>query len=149
MSARDNSFTRFEELFDRMRRQFDEAADTWEQGGLTGMRSGSAMAVDVVDRPENLVVVADMPGFDREDIQVRLTGTALSIEGDHESEHESSEENYLVQERTHKSVRRTISLPDTIERDGVSARFTNGTLEITLPKIEPTEAGRSTEISVG
>jgi HSP20 family protein len=148
MSARDNPFARFEELFDRMRRQFDEAAETWDREGLTGLRSGSAMAIDVVDRPEELVVVADMPGFERDDIQVRVTDDALSIEGDHESEYESDEANYLVQERTHRSVRRSIPLPDAIEEDDITARFSNGTLEITLPKVEPTEAGRSVEISV-
>lgn len=115
--------------------------ETWE----------SRMDVDVAEYDDEIVVMADLPGYDRENIDVTIDEGTLTIraEREHESEHgtgpadDSDEEGreierraeraYLRRERRHESVSRRIDLPRAVREEDAAARYSNGVLTVTLP----------------
>ncbi len=144
-----NPFKEIEQLFNRMSRQFEETSREIDSSEPFGLTLGSrTMAVDVVEDDESIVVTADIPGFDREDIDIRVTDHTLRIDAEHEETvDESEDERYLRRERRHRSMSRSIQLPSEVDTGNVEARIKNGVLSITLPKTEPEDA-REVEIEV-
>lgn len=144
-----NPFKEIEQLFNRMSRQFEETSREIDSSEPFGLTLGSrTMAVDVVEDDESIVVTADIPGFDREDIEIRVTDHTLRIDAEHEETvDESEDERYLRRERRHRSMSRSIQLPSEVDTGNVEARIKSGVLSITLPKTEPEDA-REVEIEV-
>lgn len=145
MSIRSNPFEEIERLFERMSRQFEEASRKWEDDEsislwLSGFES---MAIDLVEHDEEFVMTVDLPGFERDEVDVRVTDHTLKIDAYHEEsieEEEEEEESYLRRERHHESLHRSIQLPAEIDPEGLDARMKNGVLSVTLPKLEVEEA---------
>ncbi|WP_418284084.1 archaeal heat shock protein Hsp14 [Halorubrum sp. DTA46] len=90
--------------------------------------------VDVAEYDDELVVMADLPGYDRADIDVRTTDGRLTISAEHDTEHEDADRRYLRRERRHESVTRSVDLPASVVEADASATFQNGVLTVTLPK---------------
>lgn len=142
--SRRNPFDDVEEFFDRLNRQFEG------QGGFDqdvfGMGGSNRMSVDLVDRDGELVVTADAPGFEKDEIDVRVSGRTLTIEAERERSTEEEDETYLRSERRSESLRRTVQLPERVDEEAVSATYKNGVLTITLPKHDPDVGGKSIDI---
>lgn len=137
--SRRNPFEELEELFDRMSRQFDA-------GDLPSL-VGESMAVDVADTGEAFEVAADLPGYDREDIDLTITGDELQIEARSSGAiDEEVEGQYLRRERHERSASRTVRIPEPIDEEAAHATYTNGVLRVTLPKAEPGDGGRQIDI---
>lgn len=147
MTMRSNPFEDIERLFERLTRQFDEASRTWETGEPFELlpTSFESMAVDLVEHDDEFVVTVDLPGYERNEVDVRVTGHTLTIDAKHEEATEEEEESYLRRERRRESMHRSLRLPADVDGDGVTARMKNGVLTITLPKVE-VEKARSIEI---
>lgn len=144
MSGRRNPFDDIEELFNRFSQQFENQSGFNQD--VFGMAGADRMSIDLADREDAFVVTADTPGFEKDEINVRVSDDTLSIEADHEQGSEEQEENYLRSERRRESMRRSIRLPEPVEEDAVSATYKNGVLTITLPKRDPETGGRSIQI---
>jgi HSP20 family protein len=148
-----NAFEEMEQMFERMSRQFDEMSRQWDgpMGGTSRMgASKSGMRIDVADYDDRLVVTADVPGFEKEEIDLTLSEGSLTIVAGRESETETEGEEgeFIRRERRSTSLRRTIGLPETIDEDATSASYTNGVLTVTLPKLSfEGEAGRRIDIN--
>lgn len=142
MDTKPNPFSDIEHVFDRLRTQFEEASRSWERGETpTFWPTGAdAMAVDLVDRDDELIATVDLPGFDRDDIEVKATEKSVHITADQREAIDEEEATYLRRERRHRRVQRTIPVPFEIDREQVHATMTNGVLTITLPKTERTDA---------
>ncbi|KPN29066.1 small heat shock protein HSP16.5 [Halolamina pelagica] len=147
MSTRSNPFEEVEQFFERMARQFDESSRTWASDGPLSRSTGESteLAVDIVEHDDEFVVSVDVPGFEKRDIDVRVTDQTLHVEAEHDESIDEEDERYLRQERRHESLRRRIHLPEAVDREHVNARMTNGVLTITIPKAEVREA-RTIEI---
>lgn len=102
--------------------------------------------VDLEDKDDEFVLTAELPGFDEDDIDVRVTDRTLRLEAEHAEETEEEGE-YVKRERHRVSVARSISLPEAVEVDDFSATFNNGVLTVHLPKNEPVTQGKQVEIS--
>jgi HSP20 family protein len=150
MAGRRNPFEEIEEMMNRMSRQFEESMGGSELRQLTGGRGGAA--VDVADHGDELVVTADLPGYETEDIDLTLRGDELRIDAEREQEREESVGGeagggetgdgggrYIRKERRHQSVSRAVTLPDEVDEDEVSAEYRNGVLTVTLPKTHADE----------
>lgn len=137
MSTRHNPFEEIERFFERMSRQFDDPA--W-MGEERDDPWGDEMAIDLVEHDEEFVLTVDLPGFERDDVDVRVTDHTLRIEADHEEATEESAEQYLRHERRRQSMYRSIQLPEEVAKDGVGARMKNGVLTVTVPKIDADDA---------
>lgn len=143
MARRTNPFDDIEELFDRLSQQFENQSFGQQSFGMAG---AGRINVDLADRDDEFVVTADVPGFTKEDISVRVSENTLSIDAEREQTTEEEEETYLRSERRRESMSRSLRLPEPVEEDAVSATYSNGVLTITLPKYDTGSGGRSIEI---
>ena len=95
-------------------------------------------AVDVTETEKGYKVVAELPGMDEKNIEVKITNGMLTIKGEkqEEKEEEKQEEkqDYYLRERSFGSFERTLPVPDGVELDQVDASFKKGVLTVTLPK---------------
>lgn len=127
-----------EEISEQMERLFDEFS---ERMGLPAFRPTSLIGlrmwtppIDMVDKKEEILVRADLPGMEKKDIHVSVTDSMLTIRGERKAEEERKEENYYCCETHYGSFVRTISLPVPVEKDKIKADYKNGILELHLPK---------------
>jgi HSP20 family protein len=94
--------------------------------------------IDVSETETAVIVKAEVPGLDKDDIEVSVCGDALTIRGEKKDERKESKGNYRLLERRYGTFQRTVSLPTGIDAEKVDAEFKNGVLSITLPKTEET-----------
>lgn len=103
-----------------------------EMGG-----SGEMMpAVDMFEEGGNLVVKAELPGITKENISLRIVDNNLILSGEKSTEEKIERSNYLRLERSHGSFSRTLSLPDGLDTEHIKASFTDGVLEVRIPRTE-------------
>lgn len=99
-------------------------------------------AVDIREENDRIVFVADLPGLNREDLDVQLIGDTLVIQGKRESDKEEKKEGYLRRERSFGSFYRSFKLDYPASTDQVKAEYKNGLLTVTIQKAEPTKTQR-------
>ena len=91
--------------------------------------------VNVKDTEQAILVSAEVPGMEEEDLDITLEGDSLVIKGEKKIEHEENEEEgYHYVERCFGSFKRVVPLNVQVDEDSVKASFKNGVLQITLPK---------------
>jgi HSP20 family protein len=105
----------------------------------------SVPAVDLFEEKDEIVVKAELPGIDKDQIEVNVTDHQLTIKGEKKKEEEIKEKDYYRCERSYGSFLRTLELPKDVHADKVKAVFKNGVLEVRLPK---TEEAKAKEIKV-
>jgi HSP20 family protein len=146
--SRRNPFDELEELFDRMQENFESAARTWDPAETDLPTSaGAGMRVDLEDTGEELVLTGDLPGFEADDIDVRVVDGTLRVgaERDEETEEEGGE--YVRRERRRTSVSRSIDLPSAVDEDDITATYNNGVLTVRMPKSDPDSRGTRIDVN--
>lgn len=104
-------------------------------------------SVDVYETGEEVVVKAELAGVAKDDIEIVLNGTTLTIKGEKKEEREVKEEDYHRMERSFGIVSRTIELPAEVKSDRAVAKLADGVLEIRIPKTEEAKS-RSVKVKV-
>jgi HSP20 family protein len=120
-------------LIDQVHQEFDRLTNAIPQAG-TAASSRWAPAFDVLEDSNNYLLRADVPGVARRDIDVRVDKSVLTIRGERKADHDDNPRGYRRRERRHGAFCREFSLPDTVDPAGISARISDGVLEITIPK---------------
>ena len=136
MSRSIRPVNRLESIVERLDRALNERdidADIAGSGMLTGVD------VDVVDDGEDVVVVADLPGFEKDEISVQADDHRLRISAEQAEEKEEEEKDYYKRERTQRTLSRTVTLPVEVNVDESRASYENGVLSVRLPKVEMAE----------
>jgi HSP20 family protein len=111
-------------------------------GGLSTVNP----TVDIYEEGDHLVVKAELPGIDKNDLNVRLLDNALIISGEKKTERSEGNKGYYRIERSSGSFERNIRLPDGVNAEKATARFRNGILEIRIPKNPGQISGRKITI---
>jgi len=96
--------------------------------------------VDLFEEKDDIVIKAELPGMEKDNIEVNLTDHTLTIKGEKKKEEEIKEEKYYRSERSFGSFMRVIELPRDVQADKVKAAFKNGVLEVRVPKTEEAKA---------
>jgi HSP20 family protein len=104
--------------------------------------------VDLVEAEDHFVLKADLPGLSEGDVSIEVQDGTLAISGERKAEHESSERGWYRIERAFGSFRRSLTLPDGVDAERISASFDRGVLEVRIPKPEERKP-RRVEISAG
>lgn len=107
-----------------------------ESGELKLQKVILFLRVDVNEDNENIYVIAEVPGVDKNDIKINLVGDVLTITGEKKSEVIDEKKNYYRTERRYGSFTRSFTLPSEVVIDKISAEYKEGVLNITLPKTE-------------
>lgn len=93
-------------------------------------------SIEVVDGKNELRVLAEIPGIEKEAISVSVDGDVLTVKGEKKQANESNENGVLRSERVYGSFYRALTLPQTVDASNIKATYKNGVLELTLPKRE-------------
>jgi HSP20 family protein len=128
------SFGRLTNLRDEIDRLFESPLT--ELARTSQWLSGWTPVLDLYEDKDNLFVKMDLPGMNREDIEVSLHEGCLSISGERKSEQKHEEAETYRAERFFGRFQRTVTLPVTVAADKVKAEYKDGILTITLPKTE-------------
>ena len=105
-------------------------------------------AMDLVETEDNYVLRADLPGVSEGDVKIELDDNVLTVSGERKSAHKEAKEGYYRVERAYGSFSRTLTLPEGVDADSISAGFDRGVLEVQIPKPEQRKP-RRVEIAVG
>lgn len=128
-------------MFDRMSSQFEDLEPALFEGSV---------AVDLEETEESYRLVADLPGFESDDIDLQVAGDRVTIAAERTEESEESDEDdegrYVRRERRQHSVSRSLRLPGEVDEQSTEADLTNGVLTVTLPKRGLEADGRNVPI---
>ena len=118
-------------LFDEM---FGGGMSSRRAGGQRSKQGGTEWvpAIDVMQKGDDLLVRAELPGVKPEDVEIMVHQGVLRISGKREEHSEEERGGYLVKERRSGSFRRSIHLPEGVDEDSIRARFENGVLEVSI-----------------
>jgi HSP20 family protein len=134
-------------LQSEMNRLFNTFFDTPTPGnGGAGRRWIPAM--DLVETDEHFVLKADLPGLTEDDVNIEVEDNVLTVSGERKAEHEDKREGYVRVERSYGAFRRSLTLPEGIDPEAVTASFDKGVLEVRIPKPEERKP-RKVAIQVG
>lgn len=105
---------------------------------VEGPREGELrLPLDVYTTPEEIVIIASLPGLTPDEVDISIEGDTLMIRGELRPPLENV--SYLFQERAYGAFSRTLTLNVPVEAAGAEAVFENGVLTLTLPKAEETK----------
>jgi HSP20 family protein len=142
-------------LFDEMDRAFENMMhhgwrhgwmhpfrETWPEWARLEQGLDITPRVDVIEREDEILVRAEVPGVEKKDLEIELTGQVLTLKG--ERKHEQTEEKgtFYRSEIARGSFVRSLRLPENVDLEQAKADFKDGVLEIHLPKTEKTERRR-------
>ncbi|MBI5286337.1 MAG: Hsp20/alpha crystallin family protein [Deltaproteobacteria bacterium] len=121
---------------ERMNRLFDETLARTRAGGEELVKGVWSPAVDIYETDEAIVLKAELPGINKEDVIIEVKDNTLLLKGERRFEKDVKEENYHRMERSYGVFQRVFALPGTVDKEKVNARYKDGVLEIALPKIQ-------------
>lgn len=138
-----NTLTRFPRdpwnLMNQWRRDiervFNNLEEGWQPSGEV-TAAAWAPAVDIKEEDGAYVLHADLPGVEPNDIELNMENGVLTLRGQRKSETTEEKDNYRRVERVTGSFYRRFTLPDTVDAENISAKSTNGVLEVRIPKQE-------------
>ena len=122
----------------------DFVGRTGEESNLTPW----APAVDIYETENELIVKADLPDVNPQNLDIRVENNILTIRGERKFENKVNEENYLRVERAYGSFSRSFALANSVKSDAIKADYQNGVLTLSIPKREEAKP-KQIKVSVG
>jgi HSP20 family protein len=107
-----------------------------------------APAVDIYETEQELVVKADLPDVNPQDLDIRVENNILTIRGERRFENKVNEENYLRVERSYGSFSRSFQLANSVNSEAIKADYQNGVLTLSIPKREEAKP-KQIKVNVG
>ena len=127
----------FGSLQERINRMFDDTIRTLYPTDGEELEKGTwAPAVDIYETNDSFVVSADLPGLNKDEIQIDLKDDTLTLKGEKKFEEKVSKDNYIRVERAYGSYVRSFTLPQNVDPEKIKAKYKEGVLEVTIPKKE-------------
>ena len=130
-----------------MNRLFDTVFDSPAPSATGGARRWIP-PMDLVETEDHFVLRADLPGLGEGDVKLEVQDKVLTLSGERRFEREGKRDGYVRVERGAGSFSRSLTLPDGVDLDAISASFDKGVLEVRIPKPEQRKP-RRVEIAVG
>jgi HSP20 family protein len=121
----------FDQFNDEMNRYFSSMRST-----AANQEHDWTPAVDIHEEDSRYMLTADIPGVNRNDVEITLEDGVLTVKGERKSETEVAEEGYRRRERIYGTFVRQFNLPDTVDTANISAKAEDGVLKIEIPKQE-------------
>ena len=132
---------------DKMSRLFEDSFLRSMDGEEVAANGAWSPVVDIYEKKDSIVLKAEVPGLEKDDISVVVKENVLTIKGEKKQENEVADDKFLRVERTYGSFQRSFNLSKTVDQDKLKAAYKNGVLMITLPKV-PEAKPKQIEVSV-
>lgn len=128
----------FREL-ERFRRDFDEMFDRvfGSSGERAGLSELTGPALESYVEGDKMVIRADLPGVDPDNVEVTVTGNTLRLRAIRRQRSEDKRRDFMHREVAYGSIERSLTLPAGVRTEEIKASYHNGVLELTMPM--PTE----------
>jgi HSP20 family protein len=107
-----------------------------QQGNARATTTAWAPALDISERKDAYLVTVELPGLKAEDLDITMEDGLLTIQGERQFAHDSSEQQFHRVERRYGAFRRSITLPAHVMAEQIEASFEDGVLQILVPKPE-------------
>lgn len=134
-------------LQDRLNRAFGPAFGRSERSDEMNLAAW-APPVDITEEKDRIVITAELPGFQEDQIEIQSENGMLTLRGERKFEDEHDGKSYHRVERSYGQFVRTFSLPNNVDRERIKADFSNGLLRVELPKREDAKP-RTIKITAG
>lgn len=102
-----------------------------------GFEAPRLPACDVVDEGDAFALTVELPGMEKNDIQLEVDERAVHVKAQRSQESTEEKKGYVRHERSARYFERTIPLPEEVSADGARATFHNGVVDVRLPKVAP------------
>lgn len=135
----------FEEL-ERMKRRLNKLMQRLGEPIEEELSAFGTFPVDISETEDEVVIKADFPGFEKEEIAIRLTENTVEISAQHKEKRIERTEKLYRAERRFGAVKRALTLPAAVEVDRAEADFKNGMLTVKVPKKEKKKVGKEIKI---
>ncbi|MCJ7444202.1 MAG: Hsp20/alpha crystallin family protein [Methanotrichaceae archaeon] len=134
-------FRGFDTIFDDFRRSFDDLMAPFLPMRTYLPRTFGipirAPLVDFIDEGNQYVIKTELPGFNKDDVNIEVNKDLLVFKAEKKSEEEEKSENYLHRERFYASCERIVNFPEEVDPSKVEGTMENGVLQLKIPKKEP------------
>lgn len=139
-----NSLMRFDPFreLQTLHEAMDELFESRFPRKTTGWSRAWNLDLDLVEKDDEFVVQASIPGIDPEDMEIVYTNGMLTLKGEVKETKETEEGQYHMRERRFGEFRRSLSLPTAVDDDNIEASYHNGILTLRLPKAEEAKPRR-------
>ena len=125
------------DMFDDFDRDFFRGFNRPEHA-LYGKNASRMMKTDVKETDEGYEVAVDLPGFNKEDIKIKLDNGFLTISAEHKEEKKDEEDGKIIRHERHfGSLSRSWYVGDEMKQEDIKAKYKDGILSLTVPKAEP------------
>ncbi len=131
--TRYNPFRELDDMMTPLRLFQDSVNRIFSEGAATRPWTPS---VDIKETENEITLIADVPGVDQKDLEIKIEDGTLTLKGERKFEEEKKGEGYHRIERGYGSFVRCFSIPDSVDPEKVKATYKNGVLTVTLPKKE-------------
>lgn len=132
--------------FDEIEKMRKRMQKLMERFGEKIEEKTSGFPLDVSETDEDLIVRAELPGFNKDEISIRATENSLDISAEHKEKKIEKTEKMYKAEKKYGGVRRYITLPTEVKLDDVDTSFDNGVLTIRLKKAKPAKKAKEIKI---
>ncbi|MCW8853740.1 MAG: Hsp20/alpha crystallin family protein [Gammaproteobacteria bacterium] len=125
-------FERFEKQFEKMLPKLLQRPFDWHWPGIPVITP----KMDVIDDDKEIIVRAEIPGVNKDDLDVTITDHSVCLKAKTHREEKEEKKNYFRQEISHGEIYRSMLLPCQVDETKASASFRDGVFELTVPKLE-------------
>ncbi len=152
-SSESNIARGYETIFDEFRKSFDDLMAPFLPMRTYLPRTFDTLPtraplVDLIDEGNQYIIKTELPGFDKEEVDIELNKDFLILKAEKKSEQEEKSKNYLHRERAYTSCHRTVNFPEEVDPSKVEGIMKNGILELKIPKREPKPEDRLTKVQL-
>jgi HSP20 family protein len=127
---------------------FDEVLDNFLDGtGIQKAVLNRTPAVNIRETEKSYEIELSAPGYEKEEFRLNLSKNILTVSAEKKAENEEKKENYSRREFNYTSFKRSFTLPDSANDEGIHAEYKNGILFVSIPKLDA-EKNKSRDISV-
>ncbi|HXW37649.1 MAG TPA: Hsp20/alpha crystallin family protein [Nitrososphaerales archaeon] len=140
-----------ESIFQNFMKPFQDFMQPLFPSSMSSLLSefgGREQSTDLQDRGDHYVLTAQLPGFEKKDVDVRVDSNVLELKAESKSERQNKKDNGAWTQRSHSYVHRYMTLPEEVLSEKVSGTMKNGVLELKLPKKEPKALERNRRVDL-
>lgn len=143
-----SSWADVDKTIENFRKEMEHAFSSFPSIQLPSFPKMSQTSCDVIDEGKHLRIKMNVPGIKKDEISLNVTDNSLELSAEHKEESEEKKKNFLRKERSQVSYYRTLPLPEKVVSGRVSAKLSDGVLDIILPKATPAPEAKKKSVSV-
>jgi HSP20 family protein len=139
----DKPLAYLDDVFENFRKEMESALRPWQSGfRFPSLFDGETRMplCDMADRGDRFELQVEVPGIEKDRINVKATGHSVEISAEKSEKTEEKKKDYIYSERSHRSFYRKVPVPEEIVPSKIDARMNNGILVVKLPKKNPTKS---------